>query len=250
MFFAEKYNLGYCSVPKTGCSNFKKILWLLNEKVSNINEISKYANSTTFHETTRKLFQKPNWQGLPKFAENYTKFIIVRHPFERLVSAYYNKLVPNNPKKNPQFAELAKLIKSTYGSANNKKDFANSYPTFEEFVDYVTNEILQNNRIDDHFRNFVPLCWPCAIDYEVIAHTETLNNDIKYLLKKLKAPNEYYQLQKGYSKDGNRITTSEKSLKEFWKIPRHKIYRLYMAYRNDFLLFNYDASPYFIYKPS
>ena len=45
MFYAKDYNFAYCSIPKTGCSNFKKILWLLNGKVSNVSEISKFVSN-------------------------------------------------------------------------------------------------------------------------------------------------------------------------------------------------------------
>ena len=68
---------------------------------------------------------------------------------------------------------------------NNKKhaESTGAHPTFEEFVDYVIEEKNAGRKVDDHFSDYNWLCWPCSIDYDVIAHTETLQEDVKFVTR-------------------------------------------------------------------
>jgi len=66
--------------------------------------------------------------------------------------------------------------------------------TFEEFVSYLTdpdNSDITHDVIDHgsevlraidvrHWQNFHTLCRPCNINYDVIAHVETLTEDARY----------------------------------------------------------------------
>lgn len=244
-FFSERYRFAYCSVPKTGCTNFKKILWLLEGRVKNITEISRYADSSHFHEETNKLLNVRKWRhGLPEFAHNFTKLLVVRHPFERLVSAYHNKLVPLYKSKPPQFGQLAERIRQEFGATPQRKEAKGEIPTFEEFVDFVTEESLAGRSLDEHFRSMEAICSPCSIPYDTIAHLETLHSDVKYLLKKIEAPDDYFQLESGYSRGGSRQVTSEKAIQHFSDLSLQKVRRLYEAISDDFLLFGYDVQPY------
>ena len=54
-----------------------------------------------------------------------------------------------------------------------------AHPTFEEFVDYIIEEKNAGRKVDDHFSDYNWLCWPCSINYDIIAHTETLQADVQ-----------------------------------------------------------------------
>ena len=64
-----------------------------------------------------------------------------------------------------------------------------SHPTLEEVVDWLIHgtsaqgpsatEMNKRADVEIHFRNFVDICWPCHIDYDVIAHMETLERDVR-----------------------------------------------------------------------
>jgi len=55
--------------------------------------------------------------GMPEFvkSQGFTKLLVVRHPFERALSAYNNKLV-NEQSGTAQFHKRAQKMRMTYGS--------------------------------------------------------------------------------------------------------------------------------------
>jgi len=59
---------------------------------------------------------------MPEFVkrQEFTKLIVVRHPFERLLSAYNNKLV-NEKSGKAQFHKLAQHIRMTFGNKERQK---------------------------------------------------------------------------------------------------------------------------------
>ena len=45
VLYSDKYKLAYCTVPKAGSTNMKKLLWVLNGKVKSMDEIEKVVRS-------------------------------------------------------------------------------------------------------------------------------------------------------------------------------------------------------------
>lgn len=90
------HKLLYCYVPKIACTNWKRVLMVLTGRsnASNLVDIS----ATLAHDVNSTL-------SLPELSENdaqhclnsYINFLMVRHPFERLLSAYRNKFENSHP---------------------------------------------------------------------------------------------------------------------------------------------------------
>ncbi|XP_066980597.1 uncharacterized protein [Macrobrachium rosenbergii] len=55
-----------------------------------------------------------------------------------------------------------------------------------EFVDFLT--LGKGQKADDHWNSYMSLCHPCAIDYDVIAKMETLQEDSDRFLRLIEAP--------------------------------------------------------------
>ena len=100
-------------------------------------------------------------------------FSIVRHPFERLASAYQNKFVDCN---NSICKKYAKNLEVHYGENS-----------FGKFVQMILDQSekncqqLNNCKLDNHWKPFISRCAYCDVRYSVIAKAETIEEDQKYI---------------------------------------------------------------------
>lgn len=81
---------------KVACTNWKRILMILTEKWNDTNVLSipaSLAHSTGMFPSLGNFSEDER----ANIVDNYTKLIFVRHPFERLLSAYRNKLEDESP---------------------------------------------------------------------------------------------------------------------------------------------------------
>ena len=116
--------------------------------------------------------------------ENYFKFAIVRNPMERLVSAYRNKLeVPFDASVRKKFPDRLKAyILSLYDKKRfmnwiaNKRFGRDIHPSFVHFLRFMNKFAL--NTYNEHFTPFLQLCFPCAIDYDVVLNFKSVNYDV------------------------------------------------------------------------
>ena len=169
--------------------------------------------------------------------KNYFKFLIVRNPFDRVLSAYRNKFEIRNKFTLRYFhhhhgALIVKLFRPG-ASAESLKEGHDV--TFPEFVKYVIYQDKMKKKLNDHWKPIYEQCFPQHIKYNHIAEMDTLEKDIRYILTK-------------FGKDGCFDTiphylpsnTTSKLQEEYYnKISRSEKRKLYQIYKNDFLLFNY-----------
>ena len=97
-------------------------------------------------------------------------FSVVRHPFERLVSAYQNKFVDHFDSK------YANYLKSHYGG--------NSFTLFVKMILDLSEKRCQqmnNCKMDNHWKPFISRCAYCDVSYSVIAKAETFEEDQMYI---------------------------------------------------------------------
>ncbi|ELT88384.1 hypothetical protein CAPTEDRAFT_26156, partial [Capitella teleta] len=96
--------------------------------------------------------------------QTYRKMIVVRHPLDRLVSAWRDKLVM---KDSPYRETIGKRIIRKFRGSYNEGDLA----TFDEFAHFVA--IGSSDPHWGTFRN----CKPCLVRYDYISRTETVEQD-------------------------------------------------------------------------
>jgi len=111
---------------------------------------------------------------------------VVRHPFDRIVSAYKGKISRRDAK--PRFyRKLQKEIKADY--SKNKKDIKDGVPpTFEEYWRYLmdlTEDLVEPGdwRTVDCVQAFYSVCVPCDVEYDVILKLETHDDDTEFLIR-------------------------------------------------------------------
>lgn len=128
------------------------------------------------------------YQG--NFCRNYFKFMFVRHPPERALSAYRNKIehpLITNPEEQSIWDEVRYSILNSYRiKFNNKivKEKEELFPTFPEFIHFMydSDPALMN----EHYKPMVELCQPCAIQYDYVGNFATLRRDADLILSHLK----------------------------------------------------------------
>ena len=98
---------------------------------------------------------------------------MVRHPFERIVSAFQDKFVDNN---SGVFRNIKKKMISSYGDA--------SFISFVKLV-IASSQLLCNdvNRctINRHWKPFISSCAYCTENYTFILKAETFKEDLQFL---------------------------------------------------------------------
>ena len=114
-----------------------------------------------------------NSSEIQRRLETYTKFMFVRHPLERLISAYRSKFQTIN-KHEFYRREYGREAVARYRA--NKSSVPPNAPindvTFEEFTGLVLNP--PKLPLDVHWRPMTDLCHPCAVRYDFVGRHENL----------------------------------------------------------------------------
>lgn len=192
------------------------------------------------------------------------KFMIVRHPFERLVSAFRDKLENTNIGKehgvDHYYQKYGRKIVAKYRQGGvNAAPPPNRYsqdmddptlpkpkgtePTFPEFVNYLidTDLLLYS---DDHWMPYYLHCTPCLVEYDIIAKFETLDRDQSYVVQRAGLQGRIKPFWKHLTKGKK---TADTVSKYFATITKVELIKLYSKYRLDFELFDYSIDEYLDY---
>ena len=129
----------YCPIEKNSCTLFKRIL-ILNSEFSE-QFIASTLDPHTFLKQTGLM--KPE-NATPFQDANYLRFIIVREPLERIVSAYMNKFVRSKRYK------IALKITQDYRRQFDQPYDENRLLNFSEFVQHISEQT--NQEMDVHWR--------------------------------------------------------------------------------------------------
>ena len=175
---------------------------------------------------------------------NYTSFLFVRHPLDRLVSGYLNKF--GTAALDAYFPKLyAAKIKKRYGGRHTTHGGAASEQrsegriTFEEFARWVSDPHPASGARNEHWAPMVDLCHPCSIPYTVIGKMETLFEDAQHLMRTASVdtivfPEEFVSKSRNAAEE---LLTS---------LPDDVLRRVLKLYFNDFVIFGYHPSEVFV----
>eukprot|EP00092_Neocalanus_flemingeri_P042887 GFUD01047082.1.p1 GENE.GFUD01047082.1~~GFUD01047082.1.p1 ORF type:complete len:166 (+),score=39.52 GFUD01047082.1:203-700(+) len=154
-----------------------------------------------------------------------TSFSVVRHPFERLVSAFQDKIM--NVGNGDSY--LAEDFRLQHGG-----------PTFAKFVRKVIND-AEHGSFNIHWEPYISSCSYCSFNYTIISKLETMEEDKKIILGMVGA--QVPDRKKIQNK------TSGKNIKEvtedlFGQITREEAEALANIYKYDLEMFGYDINMY------
>ena len=210
MIVDEKNKIVYCVIYKVSSKWLKNMMWTISEG---------------------------QWKGMSKYTkeegerilETYFKFMFVRQPLERLLSAFINKLYYV---RDPMYRKIwgKKILKlyrpnATQEAIDNGDDIA-----FDEFAQFV----LRDQYRDPHWADYQRRCHPCAIDYDFIGHFENLQDELPHLYEAA-GIEDAPQVKKEYIT----ANTTSKVRSYYSQLPKSRIQRLAEMYRPDYEMFRY-----------
>ncbi|MBN3325839.1 CHSTB sulfotransferase, partial [Atractosteus spatula] len=236
----DRHGLLYCYVPKVACTNWKRVLMVLTGDGKYQDPLKIPANEAHIPGNLRTLSEYSTSE-INHRLRNYLKFVFVREPFERLVSAYRNKFTR---KYNTAFHKRygTKIIKRHRADPSEEALEKGDDVSFEEFVYYLVDPHTQHEEpFNEHWERVHSLCHPCIIHYDVVGKYETLDQDARYILELAGAEGA---VQFPASSKSTR-TTDDMTAQFFRKISPFYQKKLYNLYKMDFLLFNYSI-PYYL----
>ena len=219
--------LAYCHVPKVASSS-----WMLTFAEMNFvdhDTITNLFKKDALHDlllSSRYSLIAKSYSGINRMNHlNLFKFVFVRHPFERLVSAYHDKFVVKR-----QSNIMRPMIKYLKGIENKKKESSTNNKfsgiTFPNFVDFVLHEAKSTLSIDGssiHWWPYTELCKLCQIKYDFIGRVETLTNDVRELTRKFPGYKTFQNMNERVKKKingGHTNHTSNLTLRYFSELTK------------------------------
>ena len=210
----DDLKLIYCVVPKVGTSTWKKVIAKSRQIRPGINRWIMWKRLSNYTEEERS-----------KRLKTYFKFVFVREPLQRLLSAYNNKFI--------QIPSYTSALRKKIIQALRPQDFKPSgknFVKFKEFIQYFSSNMSRNQ----HWRQYEKLCHPCVINYDFIGHLETLKEDAALLLK-------LAGIDDGVNFPPIHKSTGPSEVWEYYsQVPPRYIRQLGEQYRNDFEMFGYE----------
>ena len=264
------YKVALCSISKAGSTTWRHhyLNFLSNKTQEGLRK--KYGNhflnmkgimKRTFWRIPEK--ELPGISGdliPPNVVNQFLKnnkiltFAFVRHPFERLVSAYNDRILNIDNRKH-HFVE-ARGYKEWY-------DHDHSFPAF---VDLVLNEYHQDCfagktqtsfmyqaksyqskcefKINEHWNPYASRCSFCDVDYDLIGHMETWSDDLNFIIRKQGLEKVIALENSSTTHHSTKGNTQRMTKSYFSKLTKKQGTDLYNMYHMDFEMFNYDPKIY------
>ncbi len=251
----EIHHLLYCYISKAGCTAFKILLTKANAHAMGNKDT--YPKGMDIHnrEALATKYKLPELcyfsdEEIATRLRTYFKFMIVRHPFERLISAWRDKVVHIEQSEYKDWP--AKILKHTRPflfenpptgfpapiTAEDQRIAAkHSPPRFDEFVTWIAEQ----NFNEEHWLSAIESCHVCAHDWDAIFRIETMMADKRILLDKLKDhldPGEDVDVV--HSMQGNLTYLFPVKRLDLWKNISQPVVQYFLhKYQDDMRLFGY-----------
>ncbi|XP_066953957.1 carbohydrate sulfotransferase 10-like [Macrobrachium rosenbergii] len=229
--WVPKHKLIWCPVYKAASTTWMSNLLLLAGMKS---------ASNSFHKQVKKLYPPPKSpEERQRLLETSMRMLIVRHPLERLLSAYRDKML-----RGDQFQRLSHAIKTKYPDPDIDEDA--THPTFHQFLLHIRDNMKKfwssegTSKVNPHWQPVWWTCGPCQIMYDAIAHMETLTADQEYIIRKAGLRDLAVNAHTHSSNLDSFKGTDEATFSYFSKIPKKLIQQVSNLYRHDFQLFGYS----------
>uniref|UniRef100_A0A3P9M548 Carbohydrate sulfotransferase n=1 Tax=Oryzias latipes TaxID=8090 RepID=A0A3P9M548_ORYLA len=232
----DKHGIIYCYIPKVAFTNWKRTLIALNHDEPYPDPLSFKSNLAHRFDRFKLLTQFPMPERKAKL-KHYTKFLFVRDPFVRLISAYRDKM----QKYDQYFYDgYVRVILQRF---TNQRNLTVNYnvarkkglrPSFYNFIQYIVDPRTQTYAFEPHWSQMYRLCHPCLIEYDFVGHQESLQEDAQELLKMVKLENDI-KFPPSYAN----MTSADSVMDWFQSVPLEDRRMLYRIYEEDFQLFGY-----------
>ncbi|KAH9492025.1 Carbohydrate sulfotransferase 11 [Bulinus truncatus] len=234
----DKYKIMYCPIPKVASTTWRRIFILLSGHAS-MDHLTSMLPDDVHHKYSKYLKHLSDYtqEEISYRIENYFKFLFVREPYERILSAYRNKFLSSTNSSKYFKKKFAKKIINKY-RPNPPADNEGEGLQFPEFVDYLLDK-EKKIPMNEHWDRFYHICAPCQMKYDFVGKLESIETDFDFLLSHI-IKDFSVRLP---SRSDLKYTYNQTNvfIKEFYsQLSRRDVIKMYQMYKKDFLLFNYS----------
>uniref|UniRef100_UPI00358F6215 carbohydrate sulfotransferase 8-like isoform X1 n=2 Tax=Myxine glutinosa TaxID=7769 RepID=UPI00358F6215 len=230
IYVEDNYGLLYCEVPKVACSNWKRTFLRLGGNASTKPEDMEH---NFVHKSRLRTLDTYSRAEIEWRLKNYFKFMFVRDPFERFVSAFRDKFQHYHRYYHSVFS---RWIIQAYRKNPSNKDLNTSHVTFPEFARFIIKNPLRH---DIHWQQINRICNPCQIQYDFIGHYENINEEANWLLRYVNAPPEIHFPNFKDIHTSESVTNDVLKNHYFSQLNSNMKAMLYKFYEVDFEMFHY-----------
>ena len=242
LYVDEMHKVVACLPPKTGCTTWKMII------ANNSGEEPLDANldGKSLHYDGMKPYNVERLKAYPKhdidrILKDYYKMMVIRHPVERIVSTYLDKLVSNKSLSWRQYLG-EKVLKRLHPDLSEAVKEKGEGVTFNDFVQYI---IQTSSEMNPHWRPVSRMCHPCIIQYDYIVKLETQRVDASRIIHWYFGP--YFRGVETISKKkGQGAGSGQKGgrlLQQYANITKYALDELLkLGYEEDLMLFGYGIT--------
>ena len=246
-----QHKVAYCEISKVGSTNMKRVLATSTTKGKAMSP----NRTRNWHSTKllRRVGLKYQHYDHMAATANFTRFFIVRHPFDRLISAYNSKLGPLSRGNGGYAAISARIVKVSQRRSDKGQQQLQgnrTKPTVAEFIHALVHRkiSLTNNHWVPYAARY---CHPCQVDYDHILRLESMTHDSVPVMRRLGVSDDHaaqhraksvgvMRVKQGTVSDGNRTFAVFKPLDVLSDVPQADLEKLYAMYRLDFELYGYS----------
>ena len=172
----------FCPITKVGCTTFKQLM-IQNSETPDASHVFVHGAHVLEAAGIKSLNTYSNAE-IEYRLKHYFKFAVVRHPFDRLMSAYHQKFSGNPLNFAPQFTSV---IHEHFGMITANDTEGRILLNANQFLELVATEPKRFR--DRHWKNYMSFCHPCLIQYDHVVYMETMDDDIGIVLDHLAYPN-------------------------------------------------------------
>ena len=177
LYLSISQKVFYCPIEKTGSTEWK----LFFKDASN--------HGVTVETIGSKPYPFIPLENIQPYRHSPIRFLFVREPYHRLVSAYVDKLLSPNV---IFWAGIGRyIVKKFRANASRLSRKCGHDVTFAEFIIYVIDAEKTGVNTNGHFSPQFQHCHLCDFPYTHVGHLETLPEDREFLLNAMDSPVDY-----------------------------------------------------------
>ena len=216
-------------IIQVGCTNLRRLIFLTEEAIPPESVHWKLVSEKHYltPATWNNSFVKPELTTKLKryMLKNYFKFMMIRNPLERLVSAYRNKIEPplvisdfhsrqlnfqmpnftyvqgRNPFLVQRWVILLKYKPNSlidWVKANGSRELSVDFPTY---VRWIMDS--RDADLNEHFSSILHNAAPCRVDYDLYLNFKNYSRDVHLLISRLNTSTDYFVDRDYHTKPGS-----------------------------------------------
>ena len=164
----------------------------------------------------------------------YYKFLVVRDPYERILSAFIDKFLHKDPEFLDIYGKLANKLRSQ--SKMTIPSAIGSPLSFSDLIDIIISEFNAGNLLDQHWDTYENLCQTCNVKFDYIAKFDTYSTDSQHLVNRMCSG----QSCEKFIGEKNKAKTNSQNIKKYYaQLTPSQLMALHKIYQRDMSGFGY-----------